>query len=373
MKKDLGAILLISGTTIGAGMLALPSITSPLGLILSLSVYVGVFFIMLYSAKYFVKLVLHYQKPYNFVDLAKHTLGLKGKIVCWILYLLLMYALVAAYISALSSMLSTPIFSQTFLSLLIPIGFILFMNFGLSGIDKLNRLLMMGLILSFCILCIILGNTATPHFSSTIHPLYLQVALPIVMTAFGYHIIIPTIANYLDRHEKKILRAIFYGSIIPLSVYILWHLLIYFNLSQNQLSSSFTQDTPITDTLAQIHPKLKLFATSFAFFALITSFLGVTLSLFEFLKDSLPGKPLFKNKKILFSLTFIPPIIYIFYFKKAFYLALDHAGILVCLLLIIFPALAYLKTKPLSRLGPLVLLIIGSSIIIADILNKLSS
>lgn len=378
MKKDIGAILFIAGTTIGAGMLALPAITSPLGLVLSIACYVAVFLVMLQSAKYFINIVLHFDKPHNFVELAKKTLGKKGEASCWIIYLLLMYALIAAYISAASSMLSAilpakgTIVSETSLILLLPIIFAAFLSFGLKGLDHLNRILMYGLIISFVVLGFFLTKSASFKINGAVNLGALKFALPIVITSFGYHIIIPTLATYLDNDKKRITRALIYGSSIPLVIYIFWHLIVYFNLSQDQLKLSLINDIPITDTLAKINPQISKVSFAFALFAIITSFLGVAVSLFDFLKDSLPQKELFKNKKILFSLTFLPPLIYIFYFKKAFYLALDHAGILVCLLLIILPCLMHLKISKKSKLPALLLVGFSFYVIIADIIQKMT-
>lgn len=378
MKKDLGAILFIAGTTIGAGMLALPAITSPLGLLLSIGCYVLVFFIMLTSAKYFLNVVLHYDKAHNFVELARKTCGKKIEALCWFIYLLLMYALIAAYISASSSMLASIlpqnglVISETSLLLLLPIVFAVFLGCGLKGLDHLNRILMYGLIISFVLLGLCLTKTATFKMHDTINFSSLKFVLPIVITSFGYHIIIPTLTTYLDRDKKRILRALIYGSSIPLIIYIFWHLIVYFNLNQNDLYLSVQNDVPITDILAKINPSISKVSFMFALLAITTSFLGVAVSLFDFLKDSLPEKTLFKTKKILFSLTFLPPLIYIFYFKKAFYLALDHAGILVCLLLILLPALMHLKISKNSRWPALLLIGFSFCVIMLDIIEKIS-
>lgn len=376
MKKDVGAILLVAGTTIGAGMLALPAITNPLGFFLSQITYFAVFLMMLKSAKYLVKTTLFFEKPHNFVELAEKTLGIKGKAFCWFIYLLLMYALLAAYISASSSMLSSVlvknnlIISESILFLLLPISFSLFITFGLKTIDIVNRLLMAGLLISFFGLCyFLMQNFEWKNFSVS-NPSYLKAALPIIITSFGYHIIIPTLSSYLNRDEKRINRALLYGSLIPLLIYVFWHILIYFNLSDAQLTNCLTSDIPITDVLALRYPIIKPIAFSFAYLAILTSFIGVALSLFDFLKDSLPKHALFKNRKILFSITFLPPLIYIFYFKKAFYLALDHAGILVSILLIILPSIMFIKIYPKKRLGPSILIVLGFTVIIMDIFQK---
>lgn len=373
MKKDIGAILLVCGTTIGAGMLALPSITASLGFLLACTCYIFIFSLMLLSGYFLVKLILQHPDHHNFVSLSKKILGQKGVAFCWIIYLLLMYALIAAYLSASATLISShlTIFKEIWLIFLLPIIFSIFLKFGIKGIDRINRLLMLFLVLSFATLIAYLTvyqNLSTPWFgtSKNIFPTF-----PIIITSFGYHIIIPSISTYLDRNFKRIIRALIIGSLVPLIIYILWQWLVSTNLSINLLQKAYNEDIPLTELLNVVHPYLGKIAHAFAFFAVFTSFLGVALSLYDFLKDSLPSKKVFKNKLILFSLTFLPPIVYIFYFKKAFYLALDHAGILVSLLLIMLPSwMFYLTSKKYKKLS-LALTLIGFAIIILDIMTKL--
>jgi len=373
MRKDLGATLLVAGTTIGAGMLALPTITFSLGLGWTFAVYLATYALMFLSAKQVIKLTLHYKPTPNFVTLAKNTLGAKGEGLCWILYLLLMYALLAAYISASSSMIlpffPVPYLAETLALIFLPVVFGLFLTFGMRGIDHFNRLLMLLLISSFALLCYYLGQKA--HLPLVFAGQFrgITLALPVIMTSFGYHIIIPTLTDYLDRNYKRILRAVFLGSLIPLGVYLFWQILVELNLSQIELSDCLLSDIPLTEKLAKVNPQFTLAAASFAFVAIITSFLGVSISLYDFLKDSLPKHRLIQNRQILFSLTFIPPLVYIFYFKKAFYLALDHAGILVALLLILLPALMYRKIKKDNPKTVFILIISAALVIIGQVMQ----
>ena len=63
-------------------------------------------------------------------------------------------------------------------------------------------------------------------------------------------------------------------------------------------------------TLALNNPLISLVARSFSIFAIVTSFLGVSLSLMHFLADGLKLKEAGKGKALLLLLTFIPPLLF---------------------------------------------------------------
>jgi tyrosine-specific transport protein len=83
----------------------------------------------------------------------------------------------------------------------------------------------------------------------------------------------------------------------------------------------------------------------FSFFAIITSFLGVSLSLVDFIGDGLRLKKGHKGRLLSCAITFIPPIFFVLSYQRGFIIALEYAGIFVILLLAILPACMALKIK----------------------------
>jgi len=93
----IGAILLIAGTAIGAGMLALPLVTASLGFFPSLVVFFISWSLMLYSAFVLVQVNMRMPRGTNLISMAHRTLGSFISYVVWFLYLVLFYAVLAAY------------------------------------------------------------------------------------------------------------------------------------------------------------------------------------------------------------------------------------------------------------------------------------
>lgn len=357
MKKEnhlLGGILLIAGTSIGAGMLALPVVTSFGGFFPSFCLFAIIWALMLTTAFFFLDVNLAVKGEPNFISMAGKTLGKTGKVVCWIFYLLLLYALLAAYISA-----CTPLFSLAFFSVFsitlpsfippffLPIIFGGFIYLGTQGIDYLNRILMIGLILSYFFL-----TGSLPHHVEPIRFIHNDLlasllAAPVIITSFGYHIIIPTLTTYIGHKAKLLRKTILIGSIIPFIIYLIWEGLVLGAVPLLNLTTAWTQGVPATEPLSAFLGSnwISSVARFFSFFAIITSFLGVSLSLSDFLTDGLKIKKTGKGKWIAIALTFIPPLLFVFSHENSFYTALDYAGAFVAILLGILPCLMVLTLK----------------------------
>ena len=352
--RFVGGVLLIAGTTIGAGMLALPVITSFGGFFPSILIFLVCWLLMLCSAFFFLDVNLSVEGESNLISMVGKTLGNKGKVLSWILYLLLMYALVAAYISASAPLFEKALFALTGFTvpatlsrLCLPFVFGSFIYLGTRGVDYINRLLMFGLILSYLVLIGFVPAHIQYSLLEHIDFSASLVSIPIVLTAFGYHIVIPSLTTYLQHDVKLLRKTIIVGSIIPILIYIIWQVIVLGVVPQSYLSQAWIHGSIASDPLAAVlkNPFIGKSALFFSFFALVTSFLGVSLSLSDFLRDGLTLKKSWEGRLAAFSLTFIPPLVFVFSSERGFYLALQYAGIIVAILLGILPSIMAWKLK----------------------------
>lgn len=95
----IGGILLVSGTTIGAGMLALPVSTGLAGFIPSIILLFVFWLYMTYTAFLMLEVNLWMGPHTNLISMAKNTLGTIGEGVSWLTYLFLLYSLTTAYVA----------------------------------------------------------------------------------------------------------------------------------------------------------------------------------------------------------------------------------------------------------------------------------
>ncbi len=350
-NRLIGGILLVSGTSIGAGMLALPVISSFGGFFPSLLLLAFSWLFLFSTALLLLDVNLAFPGEVNLITMAGRTLGVPGKIITWITYLLLLYSLTAAYIAG-----SAPLFLQAlhyatgltapswFAPFPLLLLFGLFVYLGTQAVDWVNRLLMIGLIIAYFLLVLFLP----PHVDSTllrhIDLKAMWIAVPVLMTSFGFHIIIPTLTTYLHHDRKKLRLTLLIGSLIPFAVYSLWQFLLLGIVplsGTHGLIAAYQEGLSASSSLAHIlnSPWITAAASTFSFFAIITSFLGVSLSLSHFLSDGLHMKRFSLGRELASLLTFLPPLLFVLIYQRGFILALQFAGVFVVILLCILPAL----------------------------------
>lgn len=334
----IGGALLIAGTSVGGGMLALPVLTSLGGFIPSILIFVLCWLFMASTGLLFLEVSLVMDKGANIVSMAQRTLGKGGLFAAWTIYLFQFYCLTLAYIVGCGNLV-TDAFSGHIPAWAGPLLFVLcFGPMIFSGtrlVGKVNVFLMLGLFISFIAFCTVGFQFIRPDF--LIHqnwPLSLM-SLPIAFTSFAYQGIIPTLVNHMNHDAKKIRLAILIGSSIPLVTYIIWQGLILGIVpleGPNGLREALEQGQNAVHPLKHFiqNPAVYTIGSFFAFFALVTSFFGVTLGLMDFFADGFKIKKTPLNKFYLCLLIFIPPLIISFWHPDVFLMALDYAGGLGC-------------------------------------------
>src|SRR5579872_3346282 len=98
-SKLIGGVLLVVGTTIGAGILALPVATAELGFWGSIVLLTGCWAMMTACAFLFLEVNLWLPPNSNLISMAGATLGKGGQAVVWTVYLLLLYSILSAYVA----------------------------------------------------------------------------------------------------------------------------------------------------------------------------------------------------------------------------------------------------------------------------------
>lgn len=353
LKNSVGAVLLIIGTSVGAAVLALPIATAQLGFIGATLTYLFCWFFMTIGALCVLEANLGAGFGTNMVSMSELYLGKMGKWITWGTYLILFYALSASYLTGASSWVmhffeyfKNPISSNT-AAIIATMSIMTIIFCGTYITDLINRILMLGLFVAFILLSLVTMQHVESDLLFAIKPQFDLQPLPLIITAFGYAIIVPTLTHYLQGNHQQLYRVIIIGSIIPLFMYLLWELLILGTLPFSgdiSLNTVGMSDNPVTELPKQLKRKFNYpFITQgmsyFSVFALFTSILGVCLSLFDFLADGLKIKRNLRGKIGLSAITFLPPLLFVYFFPQGFTFALSFAGIFVSLLLGILPAL----------------------------------
>ncbi|PWU13236.1 MAG: amino acid transporter [Chlamydiae bacterium] len=334
----LSAAFLISGTCVGGGMLALPVETSQMGFFPSLLAMALTWVFMTISGLLLVEANLWMPEDAHIMTMASHLLGKIGKWFCVALYLFMAYASLIAYTSGgavifirgIKTFFST---SMTYGSgcLLFGLLFGVLIYLGTKKISRINILLMAGMILSY------IGLVGFGFKEVSVHRLIQQqwsslgMAFPLLLATFSYQMIIPTLTPYLRRDPKSLRLAILLGTTIPFCTYAIWQWIVLGSVpleGTGGLQEAFAKGQAATEALYAIvsNSYFISLAESFAFFALVTSYLGIALGLFDFLRDGLKLQQQISHKLYIGALVVLPVIFFATAFPNAFVLALEISG-----------------------------------------------
>lgn len=390
-SRRIGGILLVAGTTIGAGMLALPVVTGFAGFIPSALLFIVYWLFMTFTALLMLEVNLWMGEHSNLITMARKTLGKSGAIFSWIIYLFLLYSLTTAYIAG-----SGPIFIDFIheltgvqlpawtgpFPLLAIFGFFVYQ--GTKAVDYANRILMIGLVITYLIITFFLAPHVQQQLLEHRHWNAIWIAVSIVSTSFGFHIIIPTLTDYLKRDVYELRKVILIGSFIPLIVYTIWIALTLGIIPLNELKEGYQKGLDGATLLSSRleHSQLGYTTRCFSLFAIVTSFLGVSLSLSDFLADGLKIPKTPKGRAFLYLLTFVPPLLIVLMDPRAFLNGLEYAGAFgVVVLLGLLPVLMvwsgrYIQQReskfkaPGGKIALIIALILSLGVIGLEVANK---
>ncbi|NAZ97842.1 aromatic amino acid transport family protein [Vibrio toranzoniae] len=354
-SKVFGSTLIIAGTTIGAGMLALPLASAGIGFSTSLFLMLGLWALMAFTALLMVELHQFAESDATLHTLAHTILGTKGKWIASFAVMFLFYALCAAYIAGGGAQFNQRISEITNIQLNSQITTLLFtllvacvVTIGTHSVDKVNRVLFgLKLIAMVIVLSFLAPNITSQYLMSM--PLQqglVVAAIPVVFTSFGFHGSIPSIVRYLDGDVRSLRKVMIIGSALPLVIYVFWQSVTLGVVSQEQLLS----DTSLGALLVSLsqtvqQSNLSVIVGVFADLALLTSFIGVSLGLFEFMGDSL-SKKLGNAKRVkTAAITFLPPLGFALFYPQGFIMALGYAAIALSVLAILLPTVMVYKVR----------------------------
>jgi tyrosine-specific transport protein len=352
--KLMGSILLVVGTSIGAGMLALPIATAQLGFVGSLILLFICWCVMAAGAFLLLEVNLWMPLNSNINTMARSTIGPIGQIISWVTFLLLLYSVLCAYIGGgsdlfrhmlISGGMDLPAWTTAILFTFI-FGSVVYL--GIRSVDYVNRGLMFLKFGAYFVLILMLmplvsyaklSDGSLKHITSA-------TAITVTMTSFGFGTIVPSLRIYLEGHISNLKKTILIGSLIPLVCYIAWDLVIMgvvpisgehglFSLLHSDNSTSGLVNAL---SVASSSHSINFFVDLFTSVCVLTSFLGVSLCLTDFWADALQLEKKGWNNFAITALTFLPPLVTVLFFPGIFVTALKYAGIYCIILLILLPA-----------------------------------
>ena len=377
-----GCTALVSGTAVGAGILALPAATWDSGILPSTVILVGVWLYMVTSgllvAEVSLRAMHRLGRPgTGLLAATTLNLGKRGALVAGAIYVFLHYAMLVAYLSRGGDILLTALveplqrstaslamFAELPASALgaglfaILFGSILYFG-SESLVNKLNSLFALVVFVSFGVLLTLALVDVKPEQLLYQNWAATTAAVPIMFVALVYHHVVPVVATQLEGDTQKIRQAIVVGSAIPLVMLLVWNAAMLGSVGSEIVQHA--GNDMVFDPLEMLrHGRsggwLGATVSIFSEFAIATSFVGMLYGLLNFFGD------LFRlqasetsNQLWLYALVLLPPIVLAAFNSSIFLTALDYAGAFgISVLFGLLPAIIVWKQRyhhpqPLNR------------------------
>ena len=352
----LGGSMIIAGTAVGAGMFSIPMVTSGIWFSGSVALLLYTFVCMLLSGLMILEANMNYPAGASFHTVVKDLLGSTWNSINSLSITFVLYILTYAYISAGSSIITGNLsqyiqIPQALAGLIFAVIVAFFVWRSTRAVDRLSTILIGGMVITFIMSIGGMVTTASPSIlfnqieqNDTQYLPYALAALPYLLTSFGYHGNVPGLVKYYNKDSRSVVLSLVYGSIITVTIYILWQYAIQGNIPRSAFIEIRESGNNIDSLLTQMNIStqnsfISQFLNLFSYMALASSFLGVSLGLFDFIADffkfddNKPGR----FKSVL--MTFLPPTVLALIFPNGFIYAIGFAGLAATIWAVIVPAL----------------------------------
>ncbi|OCH58539.1 tyrosine transporter [Vibrio splendidus] len=347
--KMMGSSLIIAGTALGAGMLAIPMVLAQFGLLYGTLLMVLICFGTTYAALLLLEATIKAGGGLGLNSIARKTLGKQGQLLTNGLLYALLTCLLMAYILGAGDLLSkllsnfgvelTATTSQVVFTLLA--GAVVASGTGV--IDKLNRALFFVMLASLFATMVFLAPSMTQEnlMQVTSHDhVDLIKTSAILFTSFGFMVVIPTLVSYNhEATDKQLRNMVIVGSLIPLVCYLCWLFAVVGNLSEEQFRS-FKNVSDLMAAFEAQSPWVGNVLSTFTGLALLTSFFGVAMSLFNQNKDMFN-----QNTAVTYCISFILPLAGSLLAADKFLQVLNYAGIILVFLAVFVPLVMVHKQR----------------------------
>lgn len=386
MKKSpsiFGGACIIASVCVGAGMLGLPSSGAGAWTIWTVLAIALTMVMMTLSGWLLLEAYKGYDLKVSFSTVTQDLFGTKinaiNNLAVYFVGGILLYAYTTTSGKILSELAGDWLVLDSRLwSVLFVLVFSFFVWHSTRFVDRISVLLIIFMAITFVLSIfglttnIDLGTLFDVQSADSDYAIYAMGLLPVALTSFGYHHSVSTMrAYYGDENRAK--WAILGGTAIALTLYLLWVLAIFGNLPRSQFAPIVASDgnlDVLLNALGNVVESryIKQAINAFSIAAILSSFIGVGLGVFDYLADFFKFDNSRTGRAKSWAVTFLPPLILSILSPLGFLQAIGYAGAVATIWTCITPALLAQKarSRPNGDKGfivcggnlPLVLLII---------------
>ncbi|PJG57776.1 aromatic amino acid transporter [Aeromonas cavernicola] len=358
----LGGACIIASVCVGAGMLGLPSSGAGAWTLWSVLALVVTMIMMTLSGWMLLEAFQHYEMRASFNTVAKDLLGSRlnafNNLSVYFVGGILLYAYITSSgailqgLTGLDSKLASILFVAVF-------SFVVWHS--TRAVDRISVVLIAFMVLSFAFGVLgLLGNInlvtlfdldgKESHYAP-----YAMAMLPVALTSFGYHHSVASLRAYYQ-NEQQAKWAMLGGTVIALALYVLWLVGIFGNLPRQEFAPVIAQGGEVSALLSALSgviesEKVASAINGFSMAAILSSFIGVGLGVFDYLADFFKFADSRSGRCKTWAVTFLPPLALSLLFPFGFLLAIGYAGAAATIWTCIVPALLVLRARARATNG----------------------
>ncbi|MFM2587455.1 aromatic amino acid transporter [Vibrio sp. TBV020] len=352
----LGGACIIASVCVGAGMLGLPSAGAGAWTIWSMLAITLTMLVMTVSGWMLLEAFKHYDLRVSFNTVTKDMLGEKinmlNNLTVYFVGGILLYAYITSSGLILQDLLDV---NSKVASTLFVAVFSMFVWHSTRAVDRISVILIVFMVLSFVFgVSGLAVNVNVSVLLDTIDPdakyaPYAMVMLPVALTSFGYHHSVSSMRAYYGE-ERRAKYAILGGTMIALGLYFLWLVSIFGNLPRESFGDVIEQGGNVDALLMALgsvieSQNVERAINAFSMAAILSSFIGVGLGVFDFLADFFRFENDKKGRTKTWLVTFVPPLAFSLLFPFGFVIAIGYAGAAATVWACIIPALLVMKSR----------------------------
>ncbi|MCP3965290.1 MAG: hypothetical protein GY750_05645 [Lentisphaerae bacterium] len=328
--------LLIIGSLVGAGILALPVQIGIAGLVPALIGLVALGTCMLFSGIVLAREVVDSRDDlFHYPTLFGQYLGKAGKWIAIGANALIFHGLLVAYLAGGAAVITRFFGDSSNVTLALVIFFAVMVSVVLCGkrmVHHSNSLLILMMWVLFALIIVISQKHVDAIRYEAVDWKFFPFSLPVILTAYWFHGIIPNVCRHLEWNLKTTVKVMSVAIGIGTLMYIIWTIAaigaIPLNNSPNSLVNTFHSSLPATVPLQRIlgSRTFAIMASLFALAALMTSYISLALGNIGFHEDLFRHVIKTRRREFIFAISFLPSFFIALFFPNAFLKAVNLVG-----------------------------------------------
>ncbi|TIH13207.1 tryptophan/tyrosine permease [Marinifilum sp. JC120] len=378
----LSMMFVIVGNMLGAGILALPVNLCAAGFYPSVAATLIMWVLMTYTALiYSEQKSLTTSEDADLPTFFHQELGNAGKWVTIVANLIILYGVLVAYLCGISAIIMS-LQSTLPKSVVMILYFALVTGmtaFGMKMMKKCTPYMVTIMWITFgALVFMVVPDVSAPNLEK-LDWTYIPAGLPVLLMAFHFHNIIPSICRTLEHDRKKIRTAIIGGTTIGMVMNITWLVVVLGALPLSNpethidLITAFGNNDPATIPLEKLlqTPVFTYVALIFAIVAMSTAFMANGTALLSFMRDLTSNNFGISNKTAVWCLSFLPPLLVGLLYPDIFLIAINLVGgVGECIIFGILPGFIVWRYAPqgsIRKYSGMVLIVCFAAVLLIEL------